>query len=190
MRIYLSCDARQVLKMPDSGYKCIKGFVVRAGDKSKSRSWNIICPVVQVTPQPEASFCLPVYPPRCPKNVHTGTLIPSKLPASPPLQPDSGRDLGCLPYQGTRRVTQIYLQHSSISLRTRCCWLRETRILRRSHNNLQTPKNHGSPSSVSNITFLKGSFASADIICVCAVCIACMDVLVIMQRLSGEIQGS
>lgn len=141
------------------------------------------------TPQPEASFCLPVYPPRCPKNVHTGTVIPSKLPASPPLQPDSDRDLGCLHYQGTRRVTQIYLQHSSISLRTRCCWLRETRILRRSHNNLHTPKKHGSPSSVSNITFLKSSFASADIICVCAVCIACMDVLVIMQRISGKFRG-
>lgn len=66
-----------------------------------------------------------LFTPSVPKNVHTGTVKPAKLPVSHTLQPGFDRDLGWLQWQGTHRVTQIYLQHSSISLYTRCCLLME-----------------------------------------------------------------
>lgn len=64
--------------------------------------------------------------PTCFINVQTAIVQQEKLSASPPPLPGSGRQLGWLHWPGTHRVTRIYLQHSSISPRTRGCWHWET----------------------------------------------------------------
>ena len=87
--------------------------------------------------------------------------------------PGFGRDLGWLHWQGTHRVTQIYLQHSSISLHTRCCcWLRETWIASE-RTMIPIQRDQSQPPSALNITFVQGWFPDA-IISISALCIACI----------------
>lgn len=133
-----------------------------------------------------------LFTPSLSKNVHRGTVKPSKLPCLPaslPLQSGFDRDLGWLHWQGTYRVTEIYLQHSSISLHTRCCWLRENDDLNCSgaHNNKKKKQKKQKAPSALNITFPQSWFTFPDMISISAVYIARIDVLVIMLRkISGN----
>lgn len=129
-------------------------------------------PTVKVTMQPKpraVSFILPTcFPPSlspslqkmCAQIGYCKTIY-APAPASRaslPLHPGFDRDLGWLLWQGTYRVTQIYLQHSSISLHTRCCWLREMIIWIASERTIipscQKRKKEKPPSAL-NITFLR-----------------------------------
>lgn len=113
---------------------------------------------------------------KCARHRYCTAITAACLPASLPLAPGCDRDLGCLRWQGTHRVTQIYLQHSSISLHARC-WLAGSRKndcmnCTGAHNNPPLP-NHAhketkteSPSCTADLktTFPYGSIASAVII--------------------------
>lgn len=115
----------------------------RSGSKGNAAALN---------PSSERNFAY-LFTPLWPKKCAQRNCKAPCLPASLPLQSGFDRDLGWLHWQGTYRVTQIYLQHSSISPHTRCCWLGKTVLWMATERTIIRSRRRHKPLSALNLTF-------------------------------------